>query len=277
MLCTGRTSGYRLNCCSDIVTGTTLPWLQPRQGRPRPRDWDRELTYRRHTIRCADRKQCHEGGAPISTIGSRLTGRGFTRVGVVTWKPTRWPITDEQRLGAFVVDGSTALSKDLCQRVRSVQHRRGRQPLSKRPCHRKQMGASGMVRQPGRRVLLQQPFLRAWKPGRRDRRAEAGHPGCGPAATDERGTSHDGLGVPALRPPAWEPGSSRCSSCKERNGINLSGGLKTVNGQLMELYENRDQDSKGVEIDLRSPPLEEHDPTVSKLHRNDRANRSGET
>ncbi|RPI27741.1 MAG: methyltransferase domain-containing protein, partial [Acidobacteria bacterium] len=36
------------------------------------------------------------------------------------------------------------------------------------------------------------------------------------------------------------------------NGINLSGATRTVNGRLLELYENRDQDSKGVEVDLRS-------------------------
>jgi outer membrane receptor protein involved in Fe transport len=36
------------------------------------------------------------------------------------------------------------------------------------------------------------------------------------------------------------------------NGINLSGEVRSVNGRLMELYENRDQDSKGLELDLRS-------------------------
>ncbi|MFB3826507.1 MAG: TonB-dependent receptor plug domain-containing protein [Bryobacteraceae bacterium] len=39
---------------------------------------------------------------------------------------------------------------------------------------------------------------------------------------------------------------------QRKNGIVLNGGIKTVNGRLMELYENRDQDSKGVELDLRS-------------------------
>ncbi len=39
---------------------------------------------------------------------------------------------------------------------------------------------------------------------------------------------------------------------RRSNGINLSGTTRTVNGRLMELYENRDQDSKGVELDLRS-------------------------
>jgi len=42
---------------------------------------------------------------------------------------------------------------------------------------------------------------------------------------------------------------------RRRNGINLSGATRTVDGRLMELYENRDQDSKGVEVDLRSRPL----------------------
>jgi outer membrane receptor protein involved in Fe transport len=39
---------------------------------------------------------------------------------------------------------------------------------------------------------------------------------------------------------------------ERKNGINLSGEVRTVNGRLMELYENRDQDSKGLELDLRS-------------------------
>lgn len=42
---------------------------------------------------------------------------------------------------------------------------------------------------------------------------------------------------------------------QRRNGINLSGEILTVNGRLLELYENRDQDSKGVEVDLRSRRL----------------------
>ncbi len=42
---------------------------------------------------------------------------------------------------------------------------------------------------------------------------------------------------------------------QRRNGINLSGSTRTVNGRLMELYENRDQDSRGVEIDLHSRRL----------------------
>lgn len=39
---------------------------------------------------------------------------------------------------------------------------------------------------------------------------------------------------------------------KRNDGISLSGATGTVNGRLMEFYENRDQDSRGVEIDLRS-------------------------
>jgi outer membrane receptor protein involved in Fe transport len=42
---------------------------------------------------------------------------------------------------------------------------------------------------------------------------------------------------------------------QRKNGINLSGEVRTVNGRPMELYENRDEDSKGVEVDLRSRRL----------------------
>jgi outer membrane receptor protein involved in Fe transport len=41
----------------------------------------------------------------------------------------------------------------------------------------------------------------------------------------------------------------------QKDAIALSGSTKTVNGQIMELYENRDQDSKGVEFEFRSRPL----------------------
>ncbi len=42
---------------------------------------------------------------------------------------------------------------------------------------------------------------------------------------------------------------------RQKDAIVLSGATETVNGRIMELYENRDQDSKGVEFDFRSRPL----------------------
>ena len=42
---------------------------------------------------------------------------------------------------------------------------------------------------------------------------------------------------------------------RQSDAIALSGLTKTVNGRIMELYENRDQDSKGIEIDFRSRPI----------------------
>jgi outer membrane receptor protein involved in Fe transport len=42
---------------------------------------------------------------------------------------------------------------------------------------------------------------------------------------------------------------------RQKDAIVLSGSTKTVNGRIMELYENRDQDSKGVEFEFRSRPL----------------------
>jgi outer membrane receptor protein involved in Fe transport len=41
----------------------------------------------------------------------------------------------------------------------------------------------------------------------------------------------------------------------QKDAIVLSGLTKTINGQIMELYENRDQDSKGMEFEFRSRPL----------------------
>jgi outer membrane receptor protein involved in Fe transport len=45
---------------------------------------------------------------------------------------------------------------------------------------------------------------------------------------------------------------------KRNDAIVLSGETLTLNGRIMELYENRDQDSKGVEFEFRSRPLLEN-------------------
>ncbi len=41
----------------------------------------------------------------------------------------------------------------------------------------------------------------------------------------------------------------------QKDAIALSGLTRTVNGRIMELYENRDQDSKGLEFEFRSRPF----------------------
>ncbi len=45
---------------------------------------------------------------------------------------------------------------------------------------------------------------------------------------------------------------------KQKNAIALSGTTKNLNGRVMELYVNRDQDSKGVEIEYRCRPIFEN-------------------
>jgi outer membrane receptor protein involved in Fe transport len=45
---------------------------------------------------------------------------------------------------------------------------------------------------------------------------------------------------------------------KRKDAIVLSGATRTLDGRIMELYENRDQDSKGVEFEFRSRPLLEN-------------------
>jgi outer membrane cobalamin receptor len=42
---------------------------------------------------------------------------------------------------------------------------------------------------------------------------------------------------------------------KQKNAIALSGTTATLNGRIMELYVNRDQDSEGLEIEFRSRPV----------------------
>ena len=42
---------------------------------------------------------------------------------------------------------------------------------------------------------------------------------------------------------------------KQQDAITLSGLTRTVNGRILELYENRDQDTKGLEFEFRSRPL----------------------
>jgi outer membrane receptor protein involved in Fe transport len=45
---------------------------------------------------------------------------------------------------------------------------------------------------------------------------------------------------------------------RQKNAIVLSGATSNVNGHIMELYENRDQDSKGVEFEFKSRPFLEN-------------------
>jgi outer membrane receptor protein involved in Fe transport len=45
---------------------------------------------------------------------------------------------------------------------------------------------------------------------------------------------------------------------RQKNAIVLSGASATVNGIVTELYDNRDQDAKGVEFDFRSRPIFEN-------------------
>ena len=42
---------------------------------------------------------------------------------------------------------------------------------------------------------------------------------------------------------------------KQKNAIVLSGRTETLNGRIMELYENRDQDQKGIEVSARTQPF----------------------
>jgi len=217
------------------------------------RDWDRELTV---------------GG--VQSLA--LTGRNTVRVGAhynhwvapygkrfyagrrCDLETYSLAVADEQRLGSLVIDGA----------------------LRYRRTYVNEYGAFNIAEDanPYRNVAA---IANQWEPA-----AWSGSVGAAYYVTDNLSVNGNlsggtiearkGTLTAALQPPETErrlmsdigvrlstpslgTGTVSVFFVQRQHGINLSGDVRTVNGLLMELYENRDQDSKGVELELRSRRL----------------------
>lgn len=219
-------------------------------GETTTRDWDRELVAGgNQSIALAANNVLRVGAHYnhwVAPYGKRFyAGR---RCDLETYSLA---VTDEQRLGAWVIDGGVRYHRTYIN----------------------EYGAYNIdeTATPYRDVL---PVMNEWEPP-----AWSGNLGAAYFVNDYlsiHGNVSGGSVEPRrgnltaeMEPPATEGrfmadlglrftqprlGTATVSvfTIERKDGINLSGEVVDVNGRLLELYENRDQDSKGVEIDLRS-------------------------
>ena len=163
-------------------------------------------------------------------------------------------VTDEQRLGAFVIDGGLRYQRTYINEYGAFNIDENANPYRNVPAIVNQWEPPALSASLGAAYYFS------------DHLSVHGNL-AGGTVEPRRGTLNAALQPPEkegrfmadlgfrLSNPRLGTGTVSAFFVQRRNGINLSGAIRTVNGRLMELYENRDQDSKGVEIDLRSRRL----------------------
>lgn len=222
-------------------------------GATATRDWDRELTVNAvQALALTDNNVLRVGvnfNHWTAPYGKRFyTGRP------VDLETYSFAVTDEQRLGALVFDTAVRYQRSYINEYGAFSVEENSAPY--------------------RNVL---PVVNEWEPPVLSASLGAGYfltdnlsvhgnvvggtlePRRGTLDTNLRPPKKEGrvmadLGL-RLADPRLGTGTISAFFVRREDGINLSGATRTVNGRLMELYENRDQDSKGLEIDLRSRRL----------------------
>ena len=222
-------------------------------GTTATRDWDRELTAgATQSIALTGGNVLRVGtnfNHWVAPYGKRFyTGR---RCDIETYSLA---ITDEQRLGAFVVDGGLRYQRAYINEYGAFNIDETATPYRNVPAVKNQWDAPALSATLGAAYYFSGRF--------------SVHGNLAGGTVEPRRGTLDA----ALQPPKREGrfmadlgfrlsnprvGTATVSAffVQRRNGINLSGQVRTVSGRLMELYQNRDEGSKGVEIDLRSRRL----------------------
>ncbi|MCL5742826.1 MAG: methyltransferase domain-containing protein [Acidobacteria bacterium] len=219
-------------------------------GTTTTRDWDRELTTDVVQSFALTASNALKVGANfnhwVAPYGKRFyTGR---RCDLETYSLA---LTDEQRLGALVVDGSVRYQRTYIKEYgaynieETATAYRSVPPIRNQwdsPMWSASLGAGYYVTS---RLSINGNLLGGTvepRPGTLDTSLL-------PPKREERMVADLGF---RLSDPQFGTATVSGFFVRRGNGINLNGQVMTVNGRLMELYENRDQDSRGVEIDLRS-------------------------
>ena len=214
------------------------------------RDWDREFTANAiQSIALTDSNVLRAGlnfNHWVAPYGKRFySGR---RSDLETWS---FAVTDEQRLGAFVFDTALRYQRTYINEYGAFSIEENANPYRNVP-----------------------PVVDEWEPPVLSASVGAAYYFCdnfsihgnvvAGSLEPRRGTLTTDLLPPGKEGRLMADLGFRLSDhrvgtgtfsifvVRRENGINLSGATRTVNGRLLELYENRDQDSKGVEVDLRS-------------------------
>ena len=222
-------------------------------GTASTRDWDREWTAgANQSIGLAGGNTLRVGANVnhwVAPYGKRFyTGR---RCDLETYSLA---LTDEQRFGALVLDGGVRYQRTYINEYGAFNIDENANPYRNVP-----------------------PLANVWEPAAWSANLGAGYylrenisvhgNLAGGTVEPRRGALDANLEPPRreerlmgdigvrVAEPGLGTGTVSLFVVERRNGINLSGAIRSVNGRLLELYENRDQDSKGVEVDLRSRRL----------------------
>jgi SAM-dependent methyltransferase len=214
------------------------------------RDWDRELTAGgtqsialtgRNTMRAAANYNHW-----VAPYGKRFyTGR---RCDLETYSLA---VTDEQRFGSLVIDGALRYRRTYINEYGAFNIAEDANPYRNVAAVSGQWeppawsGSLGSAYYVSDRVSVHANLAAGTNEARKGTLTAA----LQPPQAERRMTADIGIRISA---PGLGAGTLSMFLVERKNGINLSGEVRTVNGRLMELYENRDQDSKGLELDLRS-------------------------
>jgi outer membrane receptor protein involved in Fe transport len=237
--------GYSDRHNTDVATTAS--------GTTSTRDWDRELTTGAiQSIALTEHNVMRVGGNFnhwVAPYGKRFyTGR---RCDLETYS---FAATDEQRLGAFIVDGGLRYQRTYINEYGAFNIDEVASAYRNVPSVKNQWEPAMWSASLGAAYYLSSHL-------------SINGNLVGGTVEPRRGTLDGSLQPPKnegrvmadlgfrLSNPRFGTGTVSAFVVQRRNGINLSGAVKTVNGRVMELYENRDEDSKGVEIDLRSRRL----------------------
>ena len=214
------------------------------------RDWDRELTAGvSQSIALTGSNTARLGANFIHWVapyGKRFyTGR---RCDLETYSLA---ITDEQRLGAFVIDGGLRYQRTYINEYGAFNIDESANPYRNVASLVNQWeppvwsGSLGAAYYASDRVSLHGNLVGGAVEARRGTLTASLQP------PKREGRLMTDLGL-SLSDPRLGTGTISAFVVQRRDGINLSGAIRTVNGRPMELYENRDEDSRGVEFELRS-------------------------
>jgi outer membrane receptor protein involved in Fe transport len=217
------------------------------------RDWDREWTANAiQSISLTDNNVLRVGGNFnhwVAPYGKRFySGR---RSDLETYSLS---VTDEQRLGAFVFDIGLRYHRTYINEYGAFSIEENANPYRDVPAVEDEWEPPVMSGSLGAAYYLGDNF--------------SIHGNLvGGIVEPRRGTLNTNLQPPGkegrlmadlgfrLSKPGLGTGTVSAFLVQRRNGINLSGDIRELSGRLMELYENRDQDSKGVEMEVRSRRL----------------------
>jgi outer membrane cobalamin receptor len=219
-------------------------------GTTTTRDYDREFTAGvTQSIAVTGSNTLRAGGNYnhwVAPYGKRFyAGR---RSDLETYSLT---LSDEQRIGRFIVDGGVRYHRTYINEYGAFNINEDAAPYRNVPSLRNQWEPAAMSATLGAAYSLNEHFSVHGNVvgGTVDPRRGTLTAAFEPPRRERRLTGDIGFRVNKSR-----LGSATISffSVRRDDGINLSGGIKTINGRVMEFYENRDQYSKGIEVDLRS-------------------------